>query len=323
MALIAQWYTHRFEMSASAVRLFSDLGMSATCDTEETESGSEKYVKYKSGKPAELSLTIHLNAALGCDVKTEAMALVYEAQNGATDYFYAGGGKLAGCQFILASVKVSKIAINAGGIWTSAEAACTFKQASKADGSMGSSSGSNGSLGNGGGGRTQYGTPWQGVIGTNSVFAKYAEDKASSELAGAAKAIASGNTTAYAAKNSTNATAIKVVQAAINKEAKKAAGQVTNALGTTHKVYTSSAGQAALQQMATKKATAEVTGFLASSQQKKSNSSSNKNSSSKPSPSSSSNKIKNIKNASGSSAASSISSAVKKPAASNKLALKQ
>lgn len=188
MATLVEWYTHKFEVASDSIRVFNDLSVSGTCETEEKESSKEKYVSLKNRKPAEITLTAILNAYLGCDVQNEVMTFVNEAQKGTSDFLYANGGKLMGCKLMLTSAKATKIDIAPGGKWTHAQVALTFKQSTKADGTVASSSGGGGSSGGGssskssGGGssssKTQYGTPYQSLIGTSSVFAPAAEEKA-------------------------------------------------------------------------------------------------------------------------------------------------
>jgi len=187
MATLIEWYTHKFEVASDSIRVFDDLSVSGTCETEDKESSKEKYVSLKNRKPAEITLTAILNAYLGCDVQNEVMAFVDEAQKGTSSFIYANGGKLMGCKMMLTSAKATKIDIAPGGKWTHAQVALTFKQSTKADGTVASSSSGGGSSGgggssskSGGGGssKTQYGTPWQSLIGTSSVFAPAAEEKA-------------------------------------------------------------------------------------------------------------------------------------------------
>lgn len=182
---LIEWHSHKFEVASDAIRVFNDLAVSGTCETEEKEASKEKYVSLKNRKPAEITLTAILSAYFGCDVQNEVMTFVDEAQKGTSALIYANGGKLLGCKMMLTSAKATKIDIAPGGKWTHAQVALTFKQATKADGTTSSSSGG-GSSGGGssskssGGGSSgkQYGTPWQSLIGTSSVFAAASEEKA-------------------------------------------------------------------------------------------------------------------------------------------------
>ena len=189
MAALVEWYTHAFQVSPDSIRVFNDLSVSGTCETEEKESGKEKYVSLKNRKPAEITLTAILDARLGCDVRNEVMTYINEAQKGTSDYIYANGGKLIGCKMMLTSAKASKIEIAPMGKWAYAQVALTFKQATKEDGSTSSSSsGGGGSSGSGSSGGGSSGgskkttslkliSTVQDMVEVNSVFADAAVAK--------------------------------------------------------------------------------------------------------------------------------------------------
>ena len=188
MAALVEWYTHAFRVSPDSIRVFNDLSVSGTCETEEKESGKEKYVSLKNRKPAEITLTAILDARLGCDVRNEVMTYINEAQKGTSDYIYANGGKLIGCKMMLTSAKASKIEIAPMGKWAYAQVALTFKQATREDGSTSSSSGGGGSSGGGSsGGGSSSGSKKttslklistvQDMVEVNSVFAEAAVAK--------------------------------------------------------------------------------------------------------------------------------------------------
>lgn len=143
---IARWNGHIFEVSSEVVRGFTGLSITGSTETEDTESGGQKYVSRKNGKPKQITLTAILNAQFGCDVKAEAMAFVEEATASEKDYFYIGGKKLMECSLMLVQADVSEVAIAPGGTWVRANVKLTLKQCSKNDGSAnGSGSGSGGS----------------------------------------------------------------------------------------------------------------------------------------------------------------------------------
>lgn len=157
MAEIGRWGGHKFEVSSAIVRGFESLTIKGSSETEDKESGGVKYVSRKNGKPAEVTMTIRLNATLGCNVRDEAMGLVNEAIAGKKDYFYIANKKLVTCQLMLVDASVKEIGMTNNGTWTRANVAITMKQCTKNDGSTGggSSGGSSGggsSSGSSGGG---------------------------------------------------------------------------------------------------------------------------------------------------------------------------
>lgn len=144
MAEIGRWNGHKFEVSSSVIRGFTNLEIKGSSETEDKESGNQKYVSRKKGKPVEVTFTIHLNARLGCDVRTEAMKFITEAQGGKKDYFYVGSKKLVTCQLMLTDATVKGIGLISKGNWTRADVQVTMKQCSKNDGSSGGSGSSSG-----------------------------------------------------------------------------------------------------------------------------------------------------------------------------------
>ena len=147
MAEIGRWNGHKFEVSSSLIRSFTGLQIKGSSETEDKEDGSQKYVSRKKGKPVEVSFTIHLNARLGCNVRSEALKFVSEARAGKKDYFYVGNKKLVTCQLMLTDATVKEISLINKGTWTQADVQVTMKQCSKNDGASG---GGSGSVGGGG-----------------------------------------------------------------------------------------------------------------------------------------------------------------------------
>lgn len=139
MAEIGRWNGHKFEVSSSLIRSFTGLQIKGSSETEDKEDGSQKYVSRKKGKPVEVSFTIHLNARLGCNVRSEALKFVSEARAGKKDYFYVGNKKLVTCQLMLTDATVKEIGLINKGTWTQADVQVTMKQCSKNDGAPGSS----------------------------------------------------------------------------------------------------------------------------------------------------------------------------------------
>ena len=129
--MMGRWGLYTFEVTPGVIRSFSDLSIKGSSETEEKESGGEKYVARKSGKPSEVSLTVQLNAMLGCDVRAEAMCLVEEATIGRTAYFYVGSSKLFVTQMMLTEASVSKVVMSPDGTWLSADVKLTLRQCEK------------------------------------------------------------------------------------------------------------------------------------------------------------------------------------------------
>lgn len=129
--MMGRWGLYTFEVTPGVIRSFSDLSIKGSSETEEKESGGEKYVARKSGKPSEVSLTVQLNAMLGCDVRAEAMCLVEEATIGRTAYFYVGSSKLFVTQMMLTEASVSKVVMIPDGTWLSADVKLTLRQCEK------------------------------------------------------------------------------------------------------------------------------------------------------------------------------------------------
>ena len=137
MAEIGRWNGHKFEVSSSLIRSFTGLQIKGSSETEDKEDGNQKYVSRKKGKPVEVSFTIHLNARLGCDVRSEALKFIDEARAGSKDYFYVGSKKLVTCQLMLTDATVKEIGLINKGTWTQADVQVTMKQCSKNDGAPG------------------------------------------------------------------------------------------------------------------------------------------------------------------------------------------
>lgn len=169
MAEIGRWNGHKFEVSSSLVRSFTGLQIKGSSETEDKEDGSQKYVSRKKGKPVEVSFTIHLNARLGCDVRSEALKFVSEARAGSKDYFYVGNKKLVTCQLMLTDATVKEIGLINKGTWTQADVQVTMKQCSKNDGASGGGSSSGGG---GGGGSSSGGSKKASVKKTSTTTTK-------------------------------------------------------------------------------------------------------------------------------------------------------
>jgi len=139
-----RWNGHIFVVSPTLIRGFTELTLKAASEVKEKESGNQKYVARKNGKPVEVTMTITLNATTGCNVREEAMEFAKDAVNGKADYMYVGGKKIAACKLMLIEANVSEISIAPNGQWVSCQIQLSFRQSTKFSGSTtsGSSGGS-------------------------------------------------------------------------------------------------------------------------------------------------------------------------------------
>lgn len=150
MAEIGRWSGIKFEVSSNVIRGFTDLTVKGAVETEDQTGGpSIKYVTNKARKPTEMSLTVHLDARLGCDVRDTAMGLVSMATYGAEDYFYIANKKLVPYKMKLMDATVNNVSMTVGGVWICCDIKMNLKQSSLPDGT---STGGGGSSGGGGGG---------------------------------------------------------------------------------------------------------------------------------------------------------------------------
>ena len=134
MAVMGKWNGHVFEVSANVMRGFKDLTVKQSAETDDKNKSNQYFVKFKKAKGVEVSLTVLLTAALGCDVRSEVDGFISDARKGASAYFYVGKGKLRPCQLMLTDVSVKDVKMpggkNAGNRWTAASVQLTLKQAS-------------------------------------------------------------------------------------------------------------------------------------------------------------------------------------------------
>lgn len=170
------WGQFNFLTDKSLVRGFSNLSISAACETENTESGDgEKYTTLKNKGGWEISITALFDARLGeKDVQNESLLLCEAAARGGQAYFYTRGQKLMPTMFMATSGKIQNIQMTPKGEWFASEVQMTFKQCSKLGGGTGSdgSGGSGGSDGGGGGGGN--GTKYTVQIPGMSILTVYA-----------------------------------------------------------------------------------------------------------------------------------------------------
>lgn len=164
---IGNWNGYTFEVSPKLIRGFNGLSIKGSCETKDKTKSKQKYVKRKAAQPAEISLTVQLNALTGVtNVRTEGLNLVADSKKGASAYFYIGDSKLVPCKVMLVSATVENVEM-AGTTWISCDVKLTMKQSGK-DGSSGGGKGkkskkksakkSSGKKGSGGG--TNKSTAW-------------------------------------------------------------------------------------------------------------------------------------------------------------------
>lgn len=147
----AQWGGHKFAISEgvgfSNLELDSSIGTkqkNATTTTvqqiwnEKKKKYKKKKVKYKlqysvvnTRNPDGLTLTAHLFAVFGCDVKAEAMAWHAQGVEGKSDYLYVGETKMFNFELRLVHATVQNIVLSPGGKWISADVALQFERGSK------------------------------------------------------------------------------------------------------------------------------------------------------------------------------------------------
>lgn len=138
MGVVGKWSRHAFEVSPSVLRSFGGLQIKSSIQIEDKSVTSYDYkqnvVRRKTSKATEISITVQLNAHMGCDVRNEAFLFAAEAQACAKDYFYVGDTKLYPCKLALTEATVQNIEIAPNGTWLSAEVLLTLKQYSKLEG---------------------------------------------------------------------------------------------------------------------------------------------------------------------------------------------
>lgn len=149
MAEFANWNGHSFIVDAHTIRSFTGLTITGSQETEDKTSDKQKYIAAKHSNPIEMTMTVELNAHLGCDVQAEAFAFVEDARSGKSGYFYMGGKKLVNCPLMLISAQISETVIIANAKWTRCKVALTLKQCDKYAGSGASGTSGTGSSGSG------------------------------------------------------------------------------------------------------------------------------------------------------------------------------
>ena len=141
-----------FYLKSNEIRGVKDITISSSLDTEDQTADGEKYTKKKNTGSYQITLTAVLNAALGVDVQKVATAMTEAAREGSSGYFYMATKKLFPSSFMATDAKITNLCLTRKGEWSYAEVEFTLKQASKYDGSTGSSGGGGGSTSSSGGG---------------------------------------------------------------------------------------------------------------------------------------------------------------------------
>lgn len=131
MATIGKWKNHKFKVSKSEIEAMKNIQIKAGSNLKESKKKKKSRVKRQGAKPIEVSITIELNAFVGCNVRHDALVLLKEARKGAKGYFYIGRKKLTTCKLMLVDATLKNPDFTASGAWIKAEVTLTLKQCSK------------------------------------------------------------------------------------------------------------------------------------------------------------------------------------------------
>lgn len=129
-------------LSATQMRGMRNLTITGETTAEAATSGSQEYMKRKSGKPVTVSFEVILSAFTGCNTQSEAISLITAARDGQTEYLYVGGSKLVPCRLMLTRAEAKEFILTPKGKMAHCVVSLTFQQASNNDGSMPGSSSS-------------------------------------------------------------------------------------------------------------------------------------------------------------------------------------
>lgn len=140
MGQIVAWKDIKFSLGTSSINAVEDIEISGSCETEESETDGEKYVKRKNAKPYEIKMKAILDASLGVDVKSMAKKMTEAARKASKGYFYTGTSKLFPCKFMMVDASIGEIAMNPKGKWLHCEVDMKLKQCTKYDGTTQSAS---------------------------------------------------------------------------------------------------------------------------------------------------------------------------------------
>ena len=131
-------------LSATQMRGMRNLTITGETTAEAATSGSQEYMKRKSGKPVTVSFEVILSAFTGCNTQSEAISLITAARDGQTEYLYVGGSKLVPCRLMLTRAEAKEFILTPKGKMAHCVVSLTFQQASNNDGSTPGSSSSSG-----------------------------------------------------------------------------------------------------------------------------------------------------------------------------------
>nr|DAT64087.1 MAG TPA: hypothetical protein [Caudoviricetes sp.] len=128
---IGSWGNHTFEVNPVLIRSFTGLTIRGGAEVDEKTSNNQKYVRRKAGNAHELTVTVILNAYMGCDVRAEAMSFIEDARNCEEGYFYIAGKKLLPEPLRLTEAQVSEVQLSPSGEMVHAQVQLTMKQSDK------------------------------------------------------------------------------------------------------------------------------------------------------------------------------------------------
>ena len=165
----ARWGGHKFTVSPKKIIGFDGLQIHGACEVESKKKNGQLYAARKYAKPTEVTMTAHLYAQTGCDVRKTALKFVEEAKKGKNDYCYIGSKKLFTYKILLTDATVKEIEIAHNKTWIKADVQLTFEQTGTGGTSLNkSSSGSSGSSGSGGGGSYSNSGSYKQSVNTSS-----------------------------------------------------------------------------------------------------------------------------------------------------------
>lgn len=144
MGQIVAWNDIEFSLGGSSLNAVEDIEITGSCETEDSETDGEKYVKRKNAKPYEIEMKAILDARLSVDVQKMATKMTEAARKSTKGYFYSGSAKLFPCKFMMVEAIISKIVMNPKGKWLSCEVDMKLMQSTKYDGTTKSKSSSSG-----------------------------------------------------------------------------------------------------------------------------------------------------------------------------------
>lgn len=228
MAQIVKWNDITFSLGGSSILGIEGIGITGSCETEDSTVDGEKFVKRKNGKPYEIEMTALLDARLGIDVQSMATKMTEAARCSASGYFYTGSAKLFPCSFMMISAAIGEIILNPNGRWISCEVKLKLKQSTKFNGSTSSAAApsSGGSSGGGSSGSSSSSSKKTSTKTTSTTTSHLPMTGVSSKSIAAVQAAHKAGTTSTSKTASSVSSAIKQAAAATS-AAKTASKTVT------------------------------------------------------------------------------------------------